>query len=56
METYILPFAKWRASGNLLCDTKSSTQCSVATLRGEREVGDGRGVLEGGDILAADSC
>jgi len=28
----------------------------VTTLRGEVRVGDGRGVLEGGDIPVADSC
>ena len=29
METYILPYVKWVASGNLLYDTASSYQCSV---------------------------
>ena len=31
METYTLPYVKQMASGNLLCDTGSSTQCSVTT-------------------------
>ena len=34
METYTLPYVKQIASGNLLCDTGSSTQCSVKTWRG----------------------
>ena len=31
METYTLPYIKLVASGNLLWDTGSSTQCSVTT-------------------------
>ena len=34
MEIYTLPYVKWIASRNLLCDTGSSTQCSVTMLRG----------------------
>ena len=43
METYIIPYVKQIASGNLLCDTGSSTQGSVTTWRGgmEWEMGEG---------------
>ena len=34
METYALPYVKQIAGGNLLCDTGSSTQCSVTTQGG----------------------
>ena len=34
METYILSYVKYAARGNLLCDTGSSAQRSVATSRG----------------------
>ena len=45
------------ASGNLLCDTGSSIQCSVTTW-GVNGEGDGRWDQEGGDtcISVADSC
>ena len=33
-DTYTLPCIKQVASGNLLCDTGSSTQCSVITQKG----------------------
>ena len=33
-ETYTLPYVKWIASGTLLFDTGSSTQCSVTTQKG----------------------
>lgn len=36
-----LPCAKQTASGDLLCDARSSKQCSVATLGGGREVHEG---------------
>ena len=31
IKAYILPYVKQIASGNLLCDAGSSTQCSVKT-------------------------
>ena len=52
MEAHTLPYVKWIASGNLLCDSGNSNQGSVTTQRGGMEV------QKGGDIgiRMADSC
>lgn len=58
METYTLPYIKQIASGNLLCDTGRSIQCSVTDdLEGWDGMGVGRAVQGGGDtcIPVADS-
>ena len=44
METFALPCVKQMAGVNALCDSGSSTQCSVGTARG----GGGGGVWGGG--------
>lgn len=43
METCILPYVKYLANGNLLCDSGNSNRGSVTTSRGPmgREVGRG---------------
>ena len=41
METYMLPFIKQTAGGNLLYNTGSSTRCSVKTSRGGSKVQEG---------------
>ena len=53
----LMTVSRKTASGNLLCDTGSSTQCSV-TIWGVNGEGGGRGDQEGGDtcISVADSC
>ena len=33
IKTYMLPYIKWIASGNLLCDAGNQSWCSVITLR-----------------------
>jgi len=38
---HILPYVKQTASGHLLCDTGSSTQCFVTTWRGGTGEGNG---------------
>ena len=56
-QTYTLPYVKQIASGNVLCDTGSSTQC-CDNLEGWDAVADGRWVQKGGDIFlpVGDSC
>ena len=58
METYILPYVKQIAGGNLLYDTGSSNPVLCDNLEAWDGVGHGRKVQEGGDIHIpmADSC
>ena len=41
LETYTLPYVKQTASGHVLSDTGSSTQCFVTTERGRTGEGNG---------------
>ena len=54
IATYTLPYVKQPASGSVMCDTGTQSQCSVTTWR----EGWGGRVQEGEDtyIPVADSC
>ena len=60
MGIYTLPYVEWIDGGNLMCDSGSSSQCSVTTERGggRWEVGGGREIQEGGYVCIpmADAC
>ena len=58
METYILPYVKQIASGNLLYNIGSSNLVLCDNLAEWNEVGGGREVQERGDICVpmAHSC
>ena len=58
METYILPYVKQRASGNLLYEAENSNPVLCDNLEGWDGMGGRREVQEGGDICIpmAGSC
>ena len=50
VETYTLPFVKYKSGGNLLYDVGSSDPLLCDNLEGWDGVGGGREVQKGGDI------